>query len=347
MSAPPSASSVAISPVAALSSGGPARKARAAAAHHDHVVGQARSCRRRPRSTSRARRAITGRPAAESRARLWKSAPPWMNCFDAVVQQVGAGRSRPGARTAACSRARSPARAAASQRPCGCSAPASMPASSATTMHAHARRRRRCRRCTPPPGTDFSGSSLSSSQPASVESSRNGSAGVEQARDALARQQLAALVEQRPGALDSPPRARFDRAPAARSAPACAARLRRARSGVAVECRQQAGITRPFSTVGRRREMKAVERRGRAAACRPRARCRLRSARRRRRAGTRRRRTPPPATAGSTIAADDLASVPSRPSGTVRVQRRGSASRHLGRIVVDARWRRSSPARPR
>jgi hypothetical protein len=37
MSAPPSASSLATSPVAAFSSGGPARNARAAA-HHDHVV---------------------------------------------------------------------------------------------------------------------------------------------------------------------------------------------------------------------------------------------------------------------------------------------------------------------
>ena len=79
MSAPPSSSSVAISPVAAFSSGGPARKARA-----------------RPRTmttwsdrpghvgAARRRRAVHARrspacPAADSRARLQNSAPPWTN----------------------------------------------------------------------------------------------------------------------------------------------------------------------------------------------------------------------------------------------------------------------------
>ena len=58
----------------------PGEEGARAAAHHDHVVGQARSCRRRPPSTSRARRRSPAgrRPTAAPGCRT--ALPPWTNC---------------------------------------------------------------------------------------------------------------------------------------------------------------------------------------------------------------------------------------------------------------------------
>ena len=102
---------------------------------------------------------------------------------------------------------------------------------------------------TPPPGTDFS-RIVAVEQPAGEGGElEEGHAGVEQAGDALARQELAALGEERPGALARRPGARLDRAPALDQAEGARA-LRRARFGVAVEGRQQRRHQRPFSTSG-------------------------------------------------------------------------------------------------
>ena len=165
----------AISPVAAFSSGGPARKARARprtmitwSAQAGHV------------GAAGGRRAVHDadhrQPGGRQPGEVAERAAAVDELLDPVVQQVGAGRfDQVHERQLVLERDRLRAlqlleahAAAARRRRCR---RRRRPASRAC------RRRRRCRRSTPPPGTDCSGSSTSCSQPASVDSSRKGTPG--------------------------------------------------------------------------------------------------------------------------------------------------------------------------
>ena len=201
----------------------------------------------------------------------------------------------------------------------------------------------------PPPGTERSASSMSW-QPAGERGElEEGNAGVEQARDALARQQLAALVEQRRRLRARRPRARLDRAPALDQRRACA-RGCAANASLRGRARASRRASRARLSVAqharRRGEMKAVERLRSMPPVPTSGQIRLAFGAA---PSTRRQAPEMKAAAGEsrkTIAAETSLSVPRRCSGT-SVVHAAERRRHLGRVAGPGRSRRSSPARPR
>ena len=278
---------VASSPVAALSSGGPGEEGLASA--------RAPSPRSRPArhvGAARGRRAVHDRDHRQPGGREAREIGEQLAAARRIStrsEQVGAGRSRPGARRAACSRARSPARAGT----CRC------PSAASRRPRCPRRRRRACTRV-PRDRADAGDEAAAGDaargvgrvlQPAGEGAKlEEGQARVEQPRDALARQQLAALLEQRARLGAGVARALLERAPSRRSARACARGSRR-RPPRGVDARGEGWASGVFGIAQHASAWRPDETRRTPASCRrarPPARRAWRSAPRRRCAGRRR-----------------------------------------------------------